>query len=203
MATPISNVYDHVAVRRAYDDATVCAVLDAGYDEDTRTVDAKIALSIAAIGAACAAHAVTMTNDATRWACAAAYGALACGAPCVAKYAERDALLLTRARGVDCDGREPAAWARNERSKDGLTVHVRCARLAETLEVIVSAKSDGKCEAKDAVRCDVRCEEFVTEDGEFLEDEYEALIWRVLEAFERGKGRGASVDCRAAIEKMK
>jgi hypothetical protein len=49
----------------------------------------------------------------------------------------------------------------------------------------------------------VRCEEFVTEDGEFLEDEYEALIWRVLEAFERGKGRGASVDCRAAIEKMK
>ena len=50
MATPISNVYDHVAMRRAYDDATVCAVLDAGYDEDTRTVDAKIALSIAAIG---------------------------------------------------------------------------------------------------------------------------------------------------------
>jgi hypothetical protein len=120
----------------------------------------------------------------------------------VAKYAERDALLLTHARGEDVDGRPPPAWAKNARSRDGLTVHVRCGRLAETLEVVVSAKRDRRCEAKDAVRCDVRCEEFVTEDGEFLEDAYEALIWRVLEAFERGKGRGADADCRAAIEKM-
>lgn len=50
--------------------------------------------------------------------------------------------------------------------------------------MIVSVKSDGKCEAKDAVRCDVRCEEFVMEDGEFLEDEYEVLIWCVFEVFE-------------------
>ena len=36
---------------------------------------------------------------------------------------------------------------------------------------------------------------FVGEGGEFYEDEYEAYVWRALEAFERGKGEGRRRRC--------
>ena len=49
-STRATDPYDHVALRRAYDD--ISAVIAAGYDEDTRTVDAdclKSALIVACV----------------------------------------------------------------------------------------------------------------------------------------------------------
>ena len=50
------------------------------------------------------------------------------------------------------------------------------------------------------MRCDANVGDFVDEDGEFYEDEYEAYVWRALEAFERGKGRGK--ETAVPIEKI-
>lgn len=202
MSTPTTHAkprdaidpYDHVALRRAYDDATVSAVIAAGYDEDTRTVDAKIFLEICAVIVACVAHLAfargSIARSGAQWALVAMYAVFVGGAHGVAKFVERDALVLTRRRGVDADGREPTKSSMHERCANGLTVRVRMERFDETFSVLVSGKGDKRCEASDALRCDASVGDFVDEGGEFLEDEYEAYVWRALEAFERGKGRG-------------
>ena len=118
----------------------------------------------------------------------------------VAKLVERDALVLTRARGADADGREPTKSSTHARCANGLTVRVRMERFDETFSVIVSGKGDKGCDASDALRCDANVGDFVDEDGEFYEDEYEAYVWRALEAFERGKGRGK--ETAVPIEKI-
>ena len=101
-STRATDPYDHVALRRAYDDATVSAVIAAGYDEDTRTVDAKIVLEICALIVACVAQLAFARGSIERadaqWCLVAVYALFVSVAHGVAKLVERDALVLTRAR---------------------------------------------------------------------------------------------------------
>lgn len=206
----MGDLADHGAIRRAYDDATVHAVTSSGYAEDHRTVNAKIVLQTGAVIAAVAAHA--------RWRAAGAgsdgdgftveravyvfayFGLLAC-ARLVARFLEGDGLLLTRPR--EGTGRGATNGSRHERCANGLAVNLKLERYAETLSLLVTAKGDAGWRRKDCVRCDVRIEEYIAEDGEFFDDEYERFFWKVIEAFENGKGRGANVDVSFAIAKMK
>ena len=203
-STRATDPYDHVALRRAYDDATVSAVIAAGYDEDTRTVDAKIVLEICALIVACVAQLAfargSIESAGAQWSLVAVYALFVSVAHGVAKLVERDALVLTRARGADADGREPTKSSTHARCANGLTVRVRMERFDETFSVIVRGKGDKGCDASDALRCDANVGDFVDEDGEFYEDEYEAYVWRALEAFERGKGRGK--ETAVPIEKI-
>ena len=208
----VDDLSDHGAIRRAYDDATVAAVTSCGYGEDDRTVDAKIVLQGGALIVALAAHA--------RWRAASggsdgdglsleralyvlAYFLLLGCARLVARFLEGDALVLTRGRGADADGRAPTHGSRHERCVNGLAVNVKLERYAETLSLIVTSKGDARWSRKDCARCDARIGDYIAEDGEFLEDEYERFVWKVIEAFENGKGRGADVDLSVAIAKMK
>lgn len=211
-ATRVDDLSDHGAVRRAYDDATAAAVASSGYEEDERTVEVKIVLQAVALIVALVTHA--------RWRVAAGrlsgdgwsleralyvlvYFALLACARSVARFWEGDALVLTRRRGADADGRAPTQSSRNERCANGLAVNVKLERYAETLSLIVTSKGDARWTRKDCVRCDARIGDYITEDGEFLDDEYERFVWKVIEAFENGKGRGADVDVSVAIAKMK
>ena len=58
---------------------------------------------------------------------------------------------------------------------------------------MVTRKEDKLSRAKDALRVDVYCGDYISEDGTFHEDAYEALVWDILDAYERGKGRGSDV----------
>ena len=198
------NVADHVAVRRAYDDATVNAVVDAGYDEDHKTVDAKLAFQTLALVIACVAHVVVDKKDAVKqWVCVWAYVAALCASYATARWVERDALLLTVGRGTSADGAPATKTSQNARCKDGLCVKVKFKRFDERFAVIVSSKSDRRCVNEDVARVEIECGAYVTENGEFLEDEYEDFVWKTLEAFECGKGRGVDVDISSVVSKMR
>jgi len=198
------DVADHVAVRRAYDDATVNAIVDAGYDEDHKTVDAKIAFQALALTLAGVAHVVVDKKDVVKqWVCVVAYVAALCASYATARWVERDALLLTVGRGKNADGAPATKSSRNARCKDGLCVKMKFKRFDERFAVIVSSKSDRRCVNADVARVEVECGAYVTENGEFLEDEYEDFVWKTLEAFECGKGRGVDVDISSVVSKMR
>lgn len=199
-ALKIKDVYDHGAMRRMYDDATVQAVFDAGYAEDTRTIDVKITLSVCAIIVALVAH-FTKNSASTRaqWVMVVAYVILGAGVSAVVAFVERDALVLTRPRNAgEAKTARPreaknASSAASTRASHGLCVKLKCKRFDSVLSLVVTRKEDKLSRAKDALRVDVYCGDYISEDGTFHEDAYEALVWDILDAYERGKGRGSDV----------
>ena len=193
----IKDVYDHGAMRRMYDDATAQAVFDAGYAEDTRPIDVKIILSTLAIIIALVAH-FTKNTASTRaqWMMVIAYGILGAGVSAVVAFVERDALVLTRARDASKKNARRVGESKSTVSTlapNGLCVKLKCKRFDSVLSLVVTRKEDKHSQAKDALRVDVYCGDYVGEDGTFHEDAYEAFVWDVLEAYERGKGRGPEV----------
>ncbi|OUS48165.1 signal peptidase complex subunit 2 [Ostreococcus tauri] len=196
----VEDVRDHGAIRRAYDDATARAIVEIGYDEDHRAVDARIAIhALALVIAACAHVAWTSTpSRAVRWMLTAAYAACAAAPRVIARVMDGDALMLTEARGETSTTRRDVERRRSR----GLAVNVKGEKYAETLELIVTAKGDARWTNADAARVDFRVGEYVDADGEVFEEAYGRFVARAVAAYELGKGRGVDVDVGDVVAKM-
>jgi len=181
-AIAIDDVNDSVAVRRAYEDATCDAVFARGYDEDRSREDVRATIGACASVLALYAHftAKTMSRS-IAIACVGAYFASLLAIASIARFGEGDASALTRAKTT------------TTRARRGVRVRVSAARFADVIEIVITRKEDRKEKARDALKVEVYCGEHVEADGTFDEDGYEAFVWEVLDAYERGKGRGAKV----------